>query len=113
MRHTRTAMTGVWVVATLVVLPMVVKQELEEHHGKDMPVLRTGYAHPQSVAFAQEHDRGGTSSAVTEHSTEEKGSQKALNDTPSQSKEGGDPLPNFVPTEKIRVDNAVDFPADI
>jgi len=113
MRYKKTVIVGACVVSTLVVQLTMVNNVLEENSGKDKAVHQVGYAHLVSTAIAQVRETGTSPPKKSERATEEKKTQKMQKDTPAQPKKKTTPLDDFVPSEKIDADNAVDFPADI
>lgn len=104
---------GACVVCTLAAHPMIVNYAVRTHCGMDTVMHQAGYVQLVSTAIAQERNADTSPPKKSERAAEEKKSEKTQKTTQAQPKKKSAPAKDFVPTEKIRTDNAVDFPADI
>jgi len=113
MWHKKVMIVGACVVYTLVAHPKIVNHTVRAHRGMHKVMHQAGYVQLVSTAVAQERNAGPSPPKKSERAAEEKKSEKMRKTTPTQPKKKSAPAKDFVPTEKIRTDNAVDFPVDI
>ena len=113
MWYKKIVIVGAWVVCTLVAHPKIGNPAVGAHCGTHKGIHQAGYVHLVSTAVAQERNADTSLPKKSERATEGKKSEKTQKTTPAQSKKKSAPAKDFVPAEKIRTDNAVDFPADI
>jgi hypothetical protein len=113
MWYKKAVFVGACVVCTLVAHPKMVNHAVREHSGTQKVMHQAGYVQLVSTAVAQERNAGTSPPKKSERAAEEKKSEKMQKTTPAQPKKKSAPAKDFVPTEKIRTDNAVDFPVDI
>ena len=113
MWYKKAVIVGACVVCTLVAYPKKVNHAVRAHSGTHKLMHEARYVQLVSTAVAQERNAGTYPSEKSERAAEEKKSEKAQKTTPAQPKKKSAPPKDFVPTEKIRTDSAVDFPVDI
>ena len=113
MRYKKTVIVSACVVSTILVHFQIINDVVKVLSGKENVIHHAWHAHHVLTAIAQERETGTSPPKNSESTAEEKKTQKMQKDTPAQPKKKSAPLDDFVPTEKIRADNAVDFPADI
>ena len=113
MWYRNAVIVGACVVSTVLVHFQIVNDVVKVRSGKENVIHHVWHAHHVSTAIAQEKETGTSPPKKSESATEEKKTQKMQKDTPAQPKKKTTPLDDFVPSEKIDADNAVDFPVDI
>jgi hypothetical protein len=112
MWYKKVVIVGACVVCTLVAHTKMVNHTVGAH-SKQKVLYQAGYVHLVSTAVAQERNADTSLPKKSERATEEKKSEKTQKTTQAQPKKKSAPSKDFEPTEKIRTDNAVDFPVDI
>jgi hypothetical protein len=113
MWYKKAVIVGACVVCTLEVHLKMVNHAVRVHSGTQKVMHQVGYVQLASTAVAQERNAGTSPPKKSERTAEEKKSEKTQKTTPAQPKKKSAPAKDFMPTEKIRTDNAVDFPVDI
>ena len=113
MWYKKMVIAGACVAGILVAYPEMVNHVVRVRGSIHKVMLQSRYVRLVSTAVAQESQADTSPPKKSGREAGEKKSEKSEHTTPTQPKKKSAPLKDFVPTEKIRTDNAVDFPADI
>jgi hypothetical protein len=98
----------------LVNLPLLPFQPVQETvKGNSLPVNRLSCDQPLWLAIVQKNQTTIPDQQQPKPSQQDKNSEGKQKTTPPEQREKKVPVKDFVPSEKIKADKAVDFPADI
>jgi hypothetical protein len=99
---------------TMVSLPLLPFQPLQEGvKGSSLQTYSWSSDQPVWLSIAQNNQKTIPDWKQSETSRQDKNSEGKQKTTSPQQREKKVPLKDFVPSEKIKADKAVDFPADI
>jgi hypothetical protein len=99
---------------TLANLPLLPFQPVQEAvKGNSLPVNRLSFDQPLWLAIVQKNQTTISDQQQPKPSQQDKNAEGKQKTTSPQQREKKVPVKDFVPSEKIKADKAVDFPADI